>query len=461
MNKKKNNSICVICKEKLVSANLYLKCENCKKSYPFIDNEIPILIENASYHLTTAYFQYSGFIKESINEINRLKIEVEKKVPRKEILKKIITAKEHNLSFIISYRDRLREFTSIEEVSNFDGKKLQYMNNFNYLRRDWVWSKDGEKELTIIREQVNKYVKKYSMDNGSSLFLGAGTARLAWDFKGIFNEVYAVDNSFTMVNMFHDLLKEDLTFYEVNTKNVKKSSDFTKRLTASIKSPNKEIEKGNINYFVGDALNLALPDNSVSVVFSIYFTDVLPLNKLIKEIKRVLKPGGVLIHFGPLEYHFNKTEDMLASDEVKTLLKQHGLEVEEEKFVKLAHLNSKLYENWSFVATNLLDNDILELDFNFESTLILTDKVNYLIKGELSSNQNETELTELISTTGKVYEGASTVLDILRTIDGQKTVKQVIYDLGNKYNIEDKDIELTIFNTLKFLIQEKLLSILK
>ena len=52
--------------------------------------------------------------------------------------------------------------------------------------------------------------------------------------------------------------------------------------------------------------------DGVSLEASEEFTDVLPLSVLLKEVKRLLMPGGVFVHFWPLDYHFDDIDERRA-----------------------------------------------------------------------------------------------------------------------------------------------------
>jgi ubiquinone/menaquinone biosynthesis C-methylase UbiE len=70
--------------------------------------------------------------------------------------------------------------------------------------------------------------------------------------------------------------------------------EMLKQIENKLKQPeNKDIK--NIHLIEGDALNMPLKDNTFDLVYSITVFQELPdKNKALKEMKRVLKPNGIL-----------------------------------------------------------------------------------------------------------------------------------------------------------------------
>ena len=94
---------------------------------------------------------------------------------------------------------------------------------------------------------------------------------------------------------------------------------------------------------------------SVSAVVSIYFTDVLPLSVLLKEVKRLLVPGGVFVHFGPLDYHFDDVDERWSVEEVREVFRREGFAIKTERWLEDAmRSDAKMAGNywnaWCFSA---------------------------------------------------------------------------------------------------------------
>ena len=78
---------------------------------------------------------------------------------------------------------------------------------------------------------------------------------------------------------------------------------------------------------------------------------MLPLSVLLPEVFRVLEPGGVFIHYGPLQYHFSDMHECYSAEALRTYFHDHGLVLLNELWDQGQHLQGALFNNWSFLAT--------------------------------------------------------------------------------------------------------------
>ena len=70
-----------------------------------------------------------------------------------------------------------------------------------------------------------------------------------------------------------------------------------------------------------------MPGNSLSAVASIYFIDLVPIKEHMLEARRVLKPRGLFINFGPLRYMRGDVANMLSGEEILDLYSQAGFDI--------------------------------------------------------------------------------------------------------------------------------------
>ena len=85
----------------------------------------------------------------------------------------------------------------------------------------------------------------------------------------------------------------------------------------------------------------------MDIIISIYFTDVMPIENYINEIQRVLKKDGLFIHFGPLDYHFEKIEQRHSLQSLINIFKKNKFHlVNPVAYHYLEHISSEtLYKN--------------------------------------------------------------------------------------------------------------------
>jgi carnosine N-methyltransferase len=334
-------------------------CSGCLEDFPVLNNSIPILLKDSSTYLFNWYSYYDFAVKDQKKLITRLSEEIATATNRKEILEKLLQAITFNNEVTTELRNSIYElipsdFDIENNIKKYQAVNYNYPSSFEYLKRDWCWE-EGEEEIGIIKKSIQKALQSNLLP-GKAVVLGAGAGRLGVELAGLGDEIIFVDNSFTMACWYNFLSKNDLYFYDIKMRNVQFTNDLIRKYQASIsKIENRNVLR-KINYIISEATELPLEENSVSSILSIYFTDVIPLNALLKEVKRVLKSGGIFVHFGPLNYHFKNITSMFAAEEVKEHFLDFGFEMTYENKVKTTHLQENTsiktvtYENliWVF-----------------------------------------------------------------------------------------------------------------
>jgi hypothetical protein len=93
-----------------------------------------------------------------------------------------------------------------------------------------------------------------------------------------------------------------------------------------------------------------------SSIFSVYFTDVVPLSRLLPEIWRLLEVGGTFVHVGPLGYHFDDVNEHLSAEALIERFRAAGFEVSAPRWLTTTHYAAResLYhahvDNMAFTA---------------------------------------------------------------------------------------------------------------
>ncbi len=435
--------VCPVCRGSLQNDLLKLVCLSCGSAYPLLTENIPIILPDPYVFVTNAFLQYETMLIERLADFQKIKTPIIGGYGRSDdTIGKLETAYRTNNEILREIADALKKHVSLGNIKDACLKEKpaqqSYLFNVPYLLRDWVGIANGEIEIQTISENIIQTLEQHSVNHkdDSVLFLGAGMGRIACEVSGHFgNQGYAVDNSTTMAYLFDKISRKETTFYEVNLKNTEKSEDITVEHLASTKVL-KRVKDGetDIQYLVGDASKLPFPDNSLSAVVSVYFTDVIPLPILVKEVKRVLKSNGIFIHFGPLEYHHDDIRFMFSLEETKQMFSRQQFNVNDHQTLSIPHCRVssagmyKTYQVWLFVAEKMAPVGTIS-----DSTRISMNRdIDFFQNGTLGPGKF-TLHTSLALGVNDVYEGAETVLDILKLIKEGQTFEEMIKELQIEY----------------------------
>jgi hypothetical protein len=154
----------------------------------------------------------------------------------------------------------------------------------------------------------------------------------------------------------------------------------------------------------------------------------------------------------------------MAGNEIKALFSQNGFKIKTDDTVLGTHLMSsasmlsKQYKNWVFSASRL---SIPAQVMNEDAILSIVGEINYETKGGLSSEKEELTEVSLLLPDGETYEGADSVLDILRIIDGQKTIREVVEMLETAYEFPDSEARQKVVHMIYELVQKGVLQTVK
>jgi len=467
MNITLGGAICLHCAASLVlptQPRAEIECPRCTHKYMLIKGEIPLLLERGEEYAAGLAVQYDRYLREQQQEQQRWAEPDVAQGIRAQYLAALLVARAHNNQYLDNIRVALLGQVSKSALlrAATQPNLVRYATNWSYLRRDWCGLPEGEEELAIILATLTA-VGAFDTTQ-TVLVAGAATARLAWLLRRCVRHVYAVDISLTMAWQFYDLLRNgQLPFYNIQTKNRRTAADGIAAHTATLFDlPTAGEEWGTFSYFVADACRMPLPDHSLDAVVAVYFTDTLPLRQLLPEMRRLLKPGGRYVHFGPLEYHFDDVAEMLTAEEVRQAFVAYGFCMEQECEVASRHLYSsqslahRTYLNWCFTALA----PPLTSVFTQQAVLSIVEPLQYSTHGQLSDGLDEATETHLRNAAGAVYEGAGTVLDLLRCIDGRRTGEEVIAELAKQYTLDKVNDAPVLWELLKTLYKDNIIKVL-
>lgn len=435
--------VCPVCRGSLQNDSSKLVCSSCSNTYPLLTDDIPIILPDPYVFVTNAFLQYERMLTERLADVQKIKTSVGGGYDRGDTtIDKLEIAYNRNNEILREVADALKRYVSLDNIKDAYLKEKpaiqSYLFNVPYLIRDWSGVPNGEAEVQVISENIIKTLEEHTVNrkDDSVLYLGAGMGRIACEVSGHFgNKGYAIDNSTTMAYLFDKISREEVPFYEINLKNIEKSEDITVEHLASTRVSERIKEgKTNIQYLVGDASKLPFQDNSLSAVVSVYFTDVIPLPILIKEVRRVLKSNGVFIHFGPLEYHHDDIRFMFSLEETKYMFSRQQFNVHEHQTLSIPHCGVsasgmyKTYQVWLFVAEKIAPVGTI----SGSTRISIIRDIDYIQNGTLGP-QKFTLQASLALGINDVYEGAETVLDILKIIRTGQSFDEMIKELQIEY----------------------------
>jgi carnosine N-methyltransferase len=448
-----NIHICPRCRqENTLSVKDKICCNNCNTEFPIIDN-IPILVKNPTLFLTTTYYELEKHIQ--VKKGEAYKLELEKGLRTKELRGRIINAIEVNNEFMSGIKQKIKGNVDIDYLctkSESKDNSMLYVDDFSYFFRDW--GIDRNNEVDIIYNAIINYFKKLHVDKSTCLFLGAGAGRLMWEIGNEFEKIFAVDSSLTMPYMLNSVLKSDFQLFDVNYKNIYNKEEVVVPVELSKSVSKNQTNKKKIFYSVSDAQFLPLSGESISCMFSIFFTDVLPIDVLIGEVKRVLKKDGIFIHFGPLQYHFSDVSFMYSMEELQEAFKSQGFDIIHNEQIITDHLQSesilsKKYKNSFFIAKRVHSenpalglNSVIKLHKGFDYSVVMNFKAGKTIESHIIKTHKKTQ-----------FQGSELLLEVLKLIDDEKTLRTILDEIKNEFGIIiDKE---DLFPILKILIEEE------
>ncbi len=391
------------------------------------------------YYYAESYYLYKNHLNYLVQKINKYK-SYKTNSKREEyfhLLSDAYTQNANNINEIIVNLKTKVNIDAYETLKiNATDNTQTTLKDFIYLKRDWSFSQEGEKQLSITNTTIKDELSKIKIQNNNALFLGCGVGRIAFDFTDIYNKVYATDKSFSMIWHLQKLLNGDeISFYNPHEKNVHKLENVAKKYKAKISNKKLNNINGKFETFVSDVLDIPFNSESINAIFSIYFTDVIALKLWFNQINNVLSDDGIFVHFGPLDYFFSDEREMLTAQEFRLFFENNGYITLVDKIVETPHLEDsnsisyKVYRNWFFIAQKSLTKPE-ELKINDDTVLAIKRPIPYERKGILKEGEEELEVN--LELPNGTFNGASSVVQILKFVDGKNTYSEILSELQKK-----------------------------
>lgn len=261
-------------------------------------------------------------------------------------------------------------------------------HNTQYLSRDWTKNPDYD-QITRIVNRITERLTELGIGTASRAFFpGCGSGRYAVEFGEHYDQVLACDYSFPMIwSILHLHEIRNWEIFHKNARNCRRVADTLESYQLEMTEQQADLIERKIRFFVADALKNGLEDHTVDHLYSIYFTDVLPLRIWFQEVDRLLVENGLYIHFGPLEYFFSNENEMYSAEEVRLYFQAHGYTILADEFMEARHLHTagsmahRVYDNWFFIAQKPLQKPItpdVQIQLHEDAEMSSTEELNTL-----------------------------------------------------------------------------------
>lgn len=308
-------------------------CPSCGFLYPLFDGRIPVLLKEPRKNFAASWLEHRKHISDNNDRLSEVKDALGRQPHRSDLLNRAVHAYEHDNPYLGNLQAKIAAALPESEIKELEEEgKLprQYTlgEGIAFYPRDWCWSDRAEGEIETITSTISGHIDAYADDVDSVLIPGAGAGRFAGELARIYDNCFAFDYSLHMIQIFYDLLLSDMKLHRVNLRsNVVKTEDVVTEYSLSLGPLRSEIDSSGFAYFVGNALDVPLPGNSLSAVACIYFIDIIPVREQMLEARRLLKPGGLFINFGPLRYMRGDVANMLSGEEILDLYASSGFDI--------------------------------------------------------------------------------------------------------------------------------------
>ncbi len=293
--------------------------------------ELPVLVDDPVRYLTGERAVIQHIMGTTRETAAKYRACAEEGGMRGSTLRAIVEGLDHDIAFL----DRLEKAIPPVSTELDIYVPATASDLFGNLRRDWGGAPESEEELTIMRDAVMGAVRDRPPQN--ALLLGAGAGRLLADLALEYPNVVGLDLCLSL-GLSAVLLDREHTLdvYHLLGGNFYRAEDEAERVTCR-----RNASQGELNYILADAVRMPFADHQVDTVFSLYFTDLIPFSQLLPEIRRVLRPDGRFIHFGPLGYAFTGENEKYAVDQIPAALTEHGFRMQSHDFVTCPFLANR------------------------------------------------------------------------------------------------------------------------
>lgn len=331
-------------------------------SYPVIGG-VPVLVPDPQQYLCRTAIDLEAHNQRRAQHMKTVDAFLSQETFRSPMLRSLRAALEKNVALSVAQRDAVAARLGVDGLLRHvvaQGVKLADPRQtpayygpdlLGFVRADWSDEPQAAKQRSVVLGRVRENIAKLCNATESALVVGGGAGRYFHELAATFDRMLGSDLNYTYVDIYHRLKNGPMEladiFYPMIASDVVADS-----FVAAL--PEGKIPD-NAAYFVGDALQLPVRDGSQDAVVSIYFSDCVPIMRLLGEVRRVLKPNGVFISLGPMFYHSVDETAWFTPSETLEIARQIGFDCEHDEWGELAYWSSPhrssetVHRVWNYV----------------------------------------------------------------------------------------------------------------
>lgn len=400
---------CPACAAGLVDADSTLRCRSCDRSHPFLGGGLPVLVQDPV-----------GYLARNLATLRRIRAVATRGDEAAQADALIGLAKAH-----VAPLELARALGSREPAADTWSSSASLALARTYLKRDWSGSPEAEREVTTTVAAVREHLTAHCERRDAVLVVGSGLGRHAWELRDDFAEVHAVDHSYAMSGSLQLLRAGPLEVELVNEHVLLAEHE---RVAFRARLPEEAGDAGRFLPAIADLRALPFPAESFDCVVCVFPS--LPTPDLAAHSVQMLKPGGVLVQFGP---------PLESVERAREVVIRAGFDVLGETFVETtliaseASLHRSVWRSWS-VAARKVSAAVVAMD----ARPAVADGVTFEVSATVSADSYVNQLAILRHPSLGSVPVREPLFSFLSRIDGERTVAAILDELAG-HGLESDD----------------------
>ncbi|HYO95131.1 MAG TPA: hypothetical protein VER33_11500 [Polyangiaceae bacterium] len=339
---------CPSCGRELVSGPNELDCGGCKQAYPLLGS-VPCLVPDPALWRALWSSRLDDYLEVTASRIRHMRGETELPglLPRTRArLQRIIEAKERERTIIPELLAPLRPATLDASVPHAPSRpealagRLAVLEWYEHIFRDWAWGgAENARLAALVQSFVPRPLELLAV-------YGAGAGRLAFDVhRGLApRRTVALDLNPLPLLVAERMLQGDaLELYEFP---VAPTTDEHMVVLQRLSAPEKADSNG-LCFAFGDGLKPPFAPGSLDAVLTPWFVDAIGVDLRVTAalINRALKPGGLWLQVGPLNFNLQLSQTYLR-EELADIVQSSGFELLSERRERVPYFDSPVSGSW-------------------------------------------------------------------------------------------------------------------